>query len=61
MKIQISWDVTYILEKYSATTFEVKPSKKTRKMEALHPFNIRFSAAKHLRGFEPHSNTAVKT
>jgi len=43
MKIQISWDVTYILERYSATTFEVKPSKKTWKMEALHPFNIPFS------------------
>jgi hypothetical protein len=43
MKIQISWDVTYILEKYSATTFGVTPSEKTWNMEALHPFNIPFS------------------
>jgi len=43
MKIQIFWDVTHILEKYSATTFGVKPSKKTRKIEALQAFNMPFS------------------
>lgn len=44
MKIQISWDVTDILEKSSATTFGVKQPEKTWKMEALCPFNIQFSA-----------------
>jgi hypothetical protein len=61
MNIHISWDVTDMLEKCSATTSRVKWSEKTRKMEKLHPFNIPFNTAKRLRRLGTRSNTAVKT
>jgi hypothetical protein len=43
MKIQVSWDVTDILEKCSATSLGVKQSKKIRNVKALHPTNTPMS------------------